>query len=55
MTKEQLPYAQKIYNTLMLKGFSVSIDNTGDKLEKKIRIANLDGYNYSGVVGPKEV
>ena len=39
----------------MLEGFAVHIDNSGDKLDKKIRNAQLDGYNFTGVIGPKEV
>ena len=55
MAKAQQDYAEKVYNTLLLQGFSVHIDSSGDKLDKKIRNAQLDGYNYTGVVGPKEV
>lgn len=38
----------------MLKGFSVQIDNSGDKLDKKIRNAQIEAFNYIGVIGQKE-
>lgn len=40
---------------LTLKGFSVEVDSSGDKLDKKIRNAQVEGFNYIGVVGPKEL
>lgn len=38
-----------------MNGFAVHIDSSGDKIDKKIRNAQLDAYNFIGVVGPKEV
>lgn len=42
-------------NTLVLQGFSVEIDYTSDKLDKKIRNAQVEAYNYIGVIGQKEL
>jgi threonyl-tRNA synthetase len=38
-----------------LQGYSIHIDKSGDKLDKKIRNAQLESYNFIGVIGPKEV
>lgn len=40
-----------MYNTLILNGYSASIDNSGDNFNKKIRNALIEGYNYVGVIG----
>ena len=53
--KDQQEFAEKIYNTLLLQGYSVHIDKSNDKLDKKIRNAQLDSYNFIGVIGPREV
>lgn len=53
--KDHLEYAEKLKNLLTLKGFSVEVDSSGDKLDKKIRNAQVDGFNYIGVIGPKEL
>jgi threonyl-tRNA synthetase len=34
-----------------LLGYSTTIDNSGDKLDKKIRNAQLANYNFIGVIG----
>lgn len=39
----------------MLRGYSVNIDASGDNFNKKIRNAQLEGYNYIGVIGKEEV
>ena len=39
----------------MLLNYSVSIDKSGDQLPKKIRNAQLEAYNFIGVIGPEEV
>jgi len=31
----------------------VNIDNSGDQLAKKVRNAQLEGYNFIGVIGPE--
>lgn len=33
----------------------MDIDNSGDNFKKKIRNAQLDAYNYIGVIGKEEV
>jgi threonyl-tRNA synthetase len=35
-------------------GLKVTVDNTGGKVQAKIRTAQLDLVNYMAVVGPKE-
>ena len=55
LSKTQFEFADAIENCLMLKGFSVHTDKSGDKLDKKIRNAQLEGYNYIGVLGQKEL
>lgn len=37
----------------MLKGYCVEIDASGDKLDKKIRNAQIESFNYIGVIGQK--
>ena len=39
----------------MIKGYCVSIDKSGDKLDKKIRNAQLESFNYIGVIGQREI
>ena len=55
MSKAQEGEAEKLYNSLLLKGYCVDMDKSGDKLEKKIRNAQLNGYNFTAVIGAKEV
>lgn len=55
MNKECNEFTEQVYNLLVLKGFSVNVDRSGDNLNKKIRNAQLDGYNYIGVIGNKDV
>ena len=49
-----MKFAEKVKNTFLLKGYSVSIDNSGDKLDKKIRNSHLLSFNFIGVIGTKE-
>jgi threonyl-tRNA synthetase len=51
MSKDALEFTEQVYNTLILQGYSPSIDNSGDNFNKKIRNAVVDGYNYVGVIG----
>ena len=37
-----------------MKGFAVEVDYKGDNLNKKIRNAQLEGFNYIGVIGKEE-
>ena len=39
---------------MILQNYSVNIDNSGDQLAKKVRNAQLEGYNFIGVIGPEE-
>lgn len=55
MGNDAREYVEKINNRLLLEGYSSSIDNSGDKLEKKIRNAQLSNVNYIGVVGKEEL
>jgi threonyl-tRNA synthetase len=48
-------FTELVCNTLVLRGYSVNIDRSGDNFNKKIRNAQVDGYNYIGVIGNKEV
>lgn len=52
--KEAETYAQQVYNTLLLKGFSVELDNRNENLNKKVRNAQLQGFNYIAVIGKEE-
>jgi threonyl-tRNA synthetase len=51
--KDHVSFAEQILNTLILEGFNVEIDHTSDKLDKKIRNAQMESFNYIGVVGDK--
>lgn len=39
----------------MLKGYSVEKDMSQDNLGKKIRNAQLEGFNYMAIIGQEEV
>lgn len=39
--KDQVEFAEQIKNTLVLQGFSVEVDHSNDKLDKKIRNAQV--------------
>ena len=47
-------YAMRVSNRLRLEGFHCDSDLSNAKLNKKIRAAQLDQYNYILVVGAKE-
>ena len=55
LSKSQFEFAEAIENCLILKGYAVHVDKSGDKLDKKIRNAQIEGYNYIGVIGQKEL
>jgi threonyl-tRNA synthetase len=38
-----------------LQGYSVSIDRSGDTLNKKVMNAQKESFNYIGVIGKEEV
>ena len=52
---ECFAFSMEVYNALLLKGYAVSIDNSNDKFNAKIRNAQLEGFNFIGVIGPAEV
>ncbi len=41
MNSDCVQFTEQVYNTLLLKDYSVSIDHTSDGLNKKIRNAQL--------------
>lgn len=47
-------YAEKVYTRLKVEGFYVDIDKTNAGINKKVRNAQLEQYNYILVVGEKE-
>lgn len=51
MGNDASEFTEEVYNTLLLKGYSVSIDRSGDTFNKKIMNAQKEGYNYIGVIG----
>lgn len=55
MSNDATDMVEQINNRLILEGYSSTIDNSGDKLDKKIRNAQLANYNYIGVVGRDEL
>ena len=48
-------YAEKVYNRLKLEGLNCDLDNSSNTLNKKIRNAQNDQYNYIAVVGADEM
>ena len=44
-----------VENTLLLHDYSVAVDKSGDKLDKKVRNAQIEAYNFIGVIGKEEV
>lgn len=51
----QLPYAQEVAALLRQRGYVVDVDESNRKLPKKVREAQLAGYNMMLVVGAEEV
>lgn len=51
MGNDALEFTEEVYNTLLLKGYSVSVDRSGDTFNKKILNAQKDAFNYIGVIG----
>ncbi|KAJ2330896.1 threonyl-tRNA synthetase, partial [Coemansia sp. RSA 2671] len=48
-------YAAQVKRSLHEAGFYADVDLSGDKMEKKIRNAEIAQYNFICVVGPKEL
>lgn len=55
MNADCMEFTEQVHNTLLLKDYSVSIDKSGDKFNMKIRNAQVDGFNFIGVIGKEEV
>lgn len=51
MSNEAKDFAEQVKNSFTLKGYAVHVDNSGDQFNKKIRNAQLEAYNYIGVIG----
>lgn len=54
LSDKSLDYAVQVAKQLTEAGLKVTVDNTGGKVQAKIRTAQLDLVNYMAVVGPKE-
>ena len=55
MNADAMEFTEQVHNTLLLKDYTVSIDRSGDNFNRKIRNAQVDGYNFIGVIGKEEV
>ena len=53
--KNDRVFAQAVYDRLLVECYNVGIDLSGDKLDKMIREAQLEHYNYIAVIGKDEV
>ena len=54
LSDKSLDYAFAVAKQLEEAGLKVSVDNSGGKVQAKIRNAQLELINYMAVVGPKE-
>ena len=54
LSDKSLEYAVAVAKELSEAGLKATVDNTGGKVQAKIRNAQLDLVNYMAVVGPKE-
>ncbi len=54
LSDKSLDYAVQVAKELEAAGLKVTVDNSGGKVQAKIRNAQLDLVNYMAVVGPKE-
>lgn len=54
LSDKSLDYAVAVAKQLTDAGLKATVDNTGGKVQAKIRNAQLDLVNYMAVVGPKE-
>lgn len=48
-------YCERVYDALRFNGFHAAIDSSNANLNKKIKNAQLDQWNYMLVVGQKEI
>ena len=54
LSDKSLDYAVQVAKELEAAGLKVTVDNSGGKVQAKIRNAQLELVNYMAVVGPKE-
>ena len=47
-------YAKKVYSLLYDQGFDVEMDMSADTLDKRVKMAELEEFNYIIVVGPRD-
>ena len=50
-----MEFAEKVYNTLLLKGYSISIDKSNETFNKKIKNGIEEQWNYLGIIGEEEL
>ncbi len=54
VSEKYIDYAKKIESKLLLRDYFVEINSTNFTLNKKIRNAQIEQYNYIVIVGEKE-
>ena len=54
ITNKVVDYVQSVATRLKLEGYQVSVDVAETTLNKKVRNAQLEQYNYIAVVGEEE-
>ena len=54
ITEEESGYAQKVFERLTKDGFRVMIDNSDEKIAKKIRRAELEKIPFLAILGKRE-
>lgn len=54
ITDKFVPYAQAVKTRLEREGFYVDIDEANKTIKNKVRTAQVDQYNYIGVIGVDE-
>lgn len=55
ITDKEMPYAQKLFDTLKKDGYRVTIDKSSDPISGKIKLAQTQQIPWMLVIGPKEV
>ncbi|MFA7329215.1 MAG: threonine--tRNA ligase [Candidatus Ratteibacteria bacterium] len=54
ITEEEFDYAQKVFERLTKDGFRVMIDNSDEKIGKKIRRAEMEKIPFLAILGKRE-
>ena len=54
ITEEESDYAQKVFARLTKDGFRVMIDNSDEKIAKKIRRAEMEKIPFLAILGKRE-